>query len=416
VAAAASETERAPGERGGPGLAIVAAKVLTCAQAGPQVVDNAVLILKDGVIERVAARGKADLPGDYEVLDVGERWLAPGLVDLHCHVGGPNILRLHNDINDLVFLAQPELRVAPAVIPDNRDLREAVAGGVTTVLFIPGSGVNVGGQGILLKTGFARFEEMRVRDPGSLKIAQAGNPERWAIGVGRSLMNWNTRDTLRRGVAYAQRWREHGQGRGERPRVDPQFEVFRPLLAKTTQISVHTQMYQVVLMTLTMLRGEFGFDCYIDHGEWWGSRAAPLAERLGVQAIIGPREIDSTIPGFIDTDGQIRGIAAEYQRQGHSMIGFNTDSPIVPESELSLQAAVACRYGFENGEMQALRGLTIVPATTAGIDARVGSLEPGKDADVLVVDGDPADPRTAVDVVFIEGRRVYDASREPRRW
>jgi imidazolonepropionase-like amidohydrolase len=146
-------------------------------------------------------------------------------------------------------------------------------------------------------------------------------------------------------------------------------------------------------------------------------RAAKQAQDLGVPAIVGPRELDGTIwqlsPG---SDGKFIGIAAGYQQAGHKMIGFNTDSPIVPEEELPVQATVGTHYGFDNSHMDAVRGLTIVPAMTAGIDKRVGSFAPGKDADILVVSGDPIDPRNSVDVVFIEGRRVYDSSREPRRW
>ena len=81
-----------------------------------------------------------------------------------------------------------------------------------------------------------------------------------------------------------------------------------------------------------------------------------------------------------------------------------------------VQATESVHYGFDNSHMDAVRGLTIVPAMTSGIDKRVGSLAPGKDADILVVTGDPIDPRHSVDTVFIEGRRVYDAGREKRRW
>ena len=287
-----------------------------------------------------------------------------------------------------------------------------MAGGVTSVLFIPGSGTNMGGQGILLKTGLATFEEMVIRNPGSLKLAQAGNPERWAINPGRSFMNWNTRNTFARGLAYAGLRKKDAST----PR-DIQWDVFPWLLDKRTQVSTHTQIFQVVLTTLTMVRKGFGIDVYIDHGEWFGSKLAAMADEIGVNAIIGPREIDRFTPGFsIDTDGQIQGIAAQYQKAGHRHIGFNTDSPVVPEEELQLQAAVACRFGFDHTKMDALRGLTIVPAETAGIAARVGSLAPGKDADLLVCDGDPVDPRTTVESVFIEGRRIYDLHTEERRW
>jgi imidazolonepropionase-like amidohydrolase len=112
----------------------------------------------------------------------------------------------------------------------------------------------------------------------------------------------------------------------------------------------------------------------------------------------------------------VRGIAAGYQERGVEMVGFNTDSPVIPQEELQLQAAMGVRYGFDDSRMQALRGLTIVPARTMGIEDRVGSIEPGKQADILVTDGTPVDPRTSVATVFIEGRRVYDADEDGRRW
>jgi imidazolonepropionase-like amidohydrolase len=418
--AVASEASEEAGRVGAPGLAIRSAKIVTCAVEGPMVIDNGVLLVKDGLIEAVGSARTIEIPDDYEVVDEGARWLVPGLIDLHCHIAGPELFKGLNDINDAVYLANPGLRVVPAVIPSHPDLDRGVAGGVTSVLYIPGSATNIGGQGVLLKTGFENYEDMQIRFPGSMKLAQAGNPERWAIGVGRSFMNWNTRDMLRRGRAYHERWTRFEAGEGPKPERDPQLEIFHELFAKRSQISVHTQIYQVVMTTVTMLAGEFGLDAYIDHGTFDGYRAAPLAEEAGVPAIIGPREIMTTynFPGrfVIDTDGKIVGCAAEYQRRGHTQVGFNTDSPIVPEEQFSLQAAVATRYGFDNDEGQALRGLTIVPAMAAGIADKVGSLEVGKHADILVSTGDLADPRTVVERVFIEGRRVYDMSREERRW
>jgi imidazolonepropionase-like amidohydrolase len=219
-------------------------------------------------------------------------------------------------------------------------------------------------------------------------------------------------------MAYALAWRAYEEGKGEKPETDITFEVFRKLLSKETQVSTHTQLYQVVLMTITMVRMGFGFDVYIDHGEFQGYRTAELAQEKGVPAIIGPREIDATRRGFVsqDTDGQILGIAAEYQKRGHKQIGFNTDCPVIPAEELFLQSAVAVRYGLDCSAMQNVRGLTIVPAKTAGIANRVGSLEVGKDADIVVISGDPSDPRSHVEKVFIEGRLLYDTTTDTRRF
>jgi len=404
----------APGEPGGRGLAIKAAKALTVPLDGPQFVDNAVVLVRDGRIEAIGPTSEVAVPVGYDVLDVGDRWLAPGMVELHCHIAGTF------DINDMVYLTNPGVRASTAVRPEDPKLMQGLAGGVTTVLFIPGSGTNIGGQGVLLKTGLDDYESMEVRNPGSMKLAQAGNPERWLIRPGRSFMNWNTRNTFQRGVAYAKRWKAAEENGGEAPRKNLQFEVIRSLYNREAQISTHTQIYQVANMTLTMVAKELGLPVFIDHGTFDAYRVAPRAKELGVSAILGPRAIDVPSPLMMMWAGtnpeRIQGVAAGYQEGGLEMIGFNTDSPVIPQEELSLQASMGVRYGFRWDNLESIRGLTIVPAKTAGIDHLVGSLEPGKHADIIVVGGDPADPRNGVDMVFIEGERVYDAENGRRRW
>ena len=402
------------GEPGGPGLAIRCAKALVVDPdpARPQVVDRAWVVVRDGKIESVTAAAEGEPPADCERIDVGDNWCMPGLVELHSHVGGTF------DINDMVYLAQPGLSSRVAIVPNNPALKTALAAGVTTVLFIPGSGVNIGGMGVLFKTGIDRYEEALVRDPGSLKLAQWGNPEAWAIGVGMAFENWNTRDTFRRGLAYARRWENH---EGDVPVGERQlhFDVFRDLLARRTQVSTHTQVYQVVLMTLTMIKKELGVDVYLDHSTIGGWLTGALAQELGVPAIVGPRSVDTPSRGFIEWahtgyEG-FRGVAAGYQERGLEDVGFNTDSPVIPQETLQLQAGVGVRYGFDDSRAQAVRGLTVVPAMAAGISDRVGTLLPGRDADVVVISGHPADPRSHVDWVLVNGKRVYDSS-EGRRW
>jgi len=395
------------------GVALLAGKALVCELEGLQVVDGAVLLMRGETIEAVGPAEDVEIPEGYEVIDLGDLWIAPGMIELHCHVGTPNPF-FPNDINDMVYLTNPGLRVSPSTVASNKELFRGLTSGVTTVLFIPGSGTNIGGQGLLFKTAPGGYEKNLVRNPGSMKLAQAGNPERWLIRPGRSFMNWNTRNTFQRGIAYAKRWEAHREEGAERPERDPQWDIFKALYEKETQISTHTQMYQVVLMTITMVRQEFGLDVYIDHGTFDGHRAGALAEAEGVHAILGPRGISRHYDSFLDTDGRILGVAAEYQREGHTRIGFNTDSPVVPQDQLFLQSAMGVRYGLDSSHLENIRGLTIVPASAAGIDHRVGSLEAGKDADILVVTGDPSDPRTEVRMVFIDGERVYDVATNQR--
>ena len=398
----------APGE---PGLAIRAAKALTAERHGPGFVDDAVLLVEEGRIRAVGRAADVPIPAGFHVLDVRPNWVMPGMIDLHTHTAGGG------GYNDMVFQINSGLRVSADVMPMNPLLRRELEGGITTVLFIPGSGTNMGGAGVLLKTGFESFEEMRVRDPGSLKVAQGDNPTAWGYRMGRSMMNYHIRTTFRRGRAYAERWEAHGEGTNGEPRPERNltYDIFRELFAGRTQVSTHTQVYQLVLMTITMIKGEFGIDVYIDHGEWTGFKTAELAQKMGVAAIIGPREIDLFGDPRFDTDGAILSVSGEYQKRGLQQIGFNTDAGVVDGEQLPLQAAMGVRYGFDNSRMDAVRGLTIIPAQVAGIADRVGSLEPGKDADILVISGDPADPRHGIEMIWVEGRRVYEAE-GVRRW
>ncbi len=411
---APAASAQAPGAAGGPGLALRTSKALICAPDADarQVQDHAWITVKDGKIEAVTSVHDGGPPEGYEVLDVGSNWVMPGIVELHCHEGGTY------DINDLVYLANPGLRANSAVINRNDRLLRGLAAGVTTVLFIPGSGANIGGAGVLFKTGPKRYEEALVREAGSLKLAQWGNPESWTIGVGMSFENWNTRNTFRRGLAYAKRWDDFEAGRGPEPRFDPQWQLFRRIATGEVPISTHTQVYQVVLMTITMIKIELGLNVFLDHSTIGGWLAGGLAQEYGVPAIVGPRSVDPATRGMIEwaRNGHegFRGVAAGYQEMGLEQIGFNTDSPVLPQEGLPLQAAMGVRYGFRDDRLQAVRGLTVVPAMTAGVADRIGSLTPGADADMIVISGHPADPRSHVELSFIDGERSYEPDVEGR--
>ena len=390
-----------------PGYAICAPKVVT--SVGEPIQDGVVLT-KDKKIVAVGPRRTTPIPEGYEVIEFEDCWIVPGFVDLHCHIAGPS----GRDINDTVHPTNPELRTLDLITTDHPQIKAALSGGVTTVLYIPGSGSNMGGFGTLTKT-FGDPSEALVRFPGSLKIAQAGNPERSSgdLGSGRMGMNQGIRFTLERGRDYYRAWEDYDAGRGPKPKPRPDLEYLRGLFRHEYPVTVHTQIYQVVLETLRELRDEFGLWTIIDHGEFDAFRLSEDALTRGVVVAAGPREYHfdrstGRFMGLADTwyRGGLLGWQSPVRGLGVDGVAVNTDSPVVAQEQLSLQAAMAVRLGlpWEVG----MRALTINPARFIGADHRVGSLEPGKDADLAVWTGDPLDPRNCVELVLVNGRIAYE--------
>ncbi len=386
-----------------PKLAIHVGKAITCAG---DVVNNATILIADGKIQAIGPRSEVQMPPGYEVIDHHDKWAMPGLIDAHSHVGGTG------DINEMVYQTNPELRILDVIRPNNDQLKVAVAGGVTTITFIPGSGTNMGGWGALMKTRPGKLEDVLIRFPGVLKIAQAGNPERRGgeVGSGRMGMNHIIREQLREGMGYVKDWDDYEAGRrSQKPAVNLRLEYFKPLFRRQIPVVVHTQMYQVVMSSLRILHDEMNLKIVIDHGEFDAFQLGQEIKKRNIPAMIGPR-------GFwFDRDnGQIKGLVAEYAKRGVTFLGVNTDAPVVPQEELAFQATMAVRMGWS--EEAAYRGLTIEPAKALMIDQRVGSLEIGKDADIVISTGSILDPRHYVVQVIIDGKVAYDVKKDKRRF
>jgi hypothetical protein len=435
------------GAPGGGRVAFVVGKVLTM-DAADRVVNNAVVLVRDGRIEAVGKAAELAVPEGYQRIERPELWLVPGLVDCHNHTAGGGL----SDLNDMVYLSNPGLRTLECINPENDLVKLALAGGVTTVLYIPGSGTNMSGFGTITKLAGKTVDEMVVKAPGSLKIAQAGNPERYWYGVDRSFMNYNTRQTLKKAQRYHETWKRYEQGIArraagaaaaaeagagvavaanaaaetgevgaseasgaaeekppERPAYDPIFDGFRPLFERQTIVSVHTQMYQVVMMTVLMLAKEFKLRTVLDHCTFDGWKTAPIVlSDPSIYAINGPRQFH-----FDRAERRMQGNAARWWQGGMRKLGINTDAPVIPQEQLAFQAAMACWYGWMPYE--ALRGLTRVPSEALMLDDRIGTIEAGKEAEFGLWTGNPIDPRSSCEMTVVRGRIVYDA-RETRRF
>ncbi|MEW6747369.1 MAG: amidohydrolase family protein [Planctomycetota bacterium] len=397
------------------GIAISGAKIVTAAE--PFVVNHGVVLIKGGKIEAVGPRREVKIPPDYKVYDVGDAWVVPGLVDAHNHtLGGIR------DLNDMVYLTNPELTTEETVHPGTQEYRIAVAGGVTAALLIPGSGTNQAGFGVVAKFGGDTVKESVVRQPGCVKIAQAGNPERYWYGVARSFMNWSLRQVFKKARDYARRrlaWEEapSEERRGEQPKRDPRFEHWVPVFAHKIPALVHTQWYQVVLETLKMVHDEFGMRTILGHATFEAWRVGEeVARRPDVFIVNGPRQIL-----FETNERRIVGHCWGWYGKGvRENLGVNCDAVGggyggVGQEELSYQMAMAVRFGMPD-PVQAIKGITIVEARALLLEDRIGSLEVGKDGDVAVFTGNPVDPRNKCLMTFVNGKLVYDAARDGQRW
>jgi imidazolonepropionase-like amidohydrolase len=383
------------------GLAI---KVLRVIPVVGEPIDRGVVLVRDGKIEAVGRADAVKIPEGYEVRDFPEGWATPGWVELHAHVGG-------TDINDMVYPTNPELRTLDTVVPNNPQLLAARQGGVTTMNFIPGSGTNMGGFGTLIKTAGDTVEEMTVRFPGSLKIAQLGNPERRGgdVGSSRMGMNYLLRDRLAEAKQYADLWAKWEKDKsGAAPAKDDRLENFRGLFARRYPVIVHTVYVNGIEATKRIVREEFGLDTIITHGEWGAVKAADVIVGAGMPVNVGPRLVD-----FDRETGRMVNLCTAWKEAGCKDLSINTDCPVVPADELTTQAAAAVHYGLD--EKTAIEALSIVPARNIGMGSRLGSLEPGKDADVVVRDGPPLDPRSAVLFVVVDGKPAYEKGKA-RRW
>lgn len=386
-----------------PKLAIHVSKIITC--AGEPIVGGTILV-SEGKIEAIGKTQNIQVPPGYQEIVHKDSFAMPGLVEAHSHVGGSG------DLNEMVYQTNPELRNWDQIIPHNEQLKVAIAGGVTTICFIPGSGTNMGGWGTLMKTGPGKLSDVIIKAPGVLKIAQSGNPERrdGEVGSGRMGMNYVIRQQLLEGRIYVQQWNDFESGKTTvEPKMNLRLEYFKPLFRREIPVVVHTQAYQVVQSTLRILHDEMNLKVVIDHGTFDSYKITDEILKRNIPVMAGPRGFQ-----YERQDGQIKGIVAEYAERGVTWLGVNTDAPVIPQEELSFQATMAVRYGWN--EEDAVRGVTIEVAQALMIDDRVGSLEVGKDADILITTGSIIDPRNYVEQVFIDGASVYDIRKDRRRF
>lgn len=383
-------------EAAGPAkYAIKAGKILTVTKG---VIDHGVILIEDGVFKAVEKTANADIPKGYRVIDASDKWVMPGMVEIHSHLAG------EGGLNDMVVPTNPGLRIADVIDPEDKSIPQAVASGVTTVHTIPGSGTNFAGFGVLYKLHGKTIDEMLIRELGSMKISQAYNPERGGgdLGLTRMGMSWVLRDILNKAKAYTQIHQAYEKGEiKDEPGERLEYENMRQAIEGSIPTLIHTASARDVMATARIFHDEYQLKTIVSHATFHGYKVAKEMAKRDVHVNVGPRQYDFPF----SMDNKFYGLAAEYKAAGVKNLSINTDAPVLPQEDLFFQGSMAIHFGLD--EKTALESVTINSARAIGIDDHVGSIEVGKDADLIIKAGSLFDVTIPVDMVFINGKIAY---------
>ena len=361
-------------------------------------------ILIDG--GKISAVGK-DLSADSaEVIDLGGKFVLPGLIDAHCHIGmwEDGMGEEGADGNEMTHPITPELRAVDGLNPFDPCFKEARDAGVTTVVTGPGSANVIGGQFAALKTCGRSIEEMTLRDPIAMKAATGENPkgvyaEKKVAPTTRMAIASLFRSTMTDAIEY----QKGMQKEEDKPDRDIAMDSLLPVINRELTVKIHAHRADDILTGLRLAK-EFNLKVTIDHCTEGYMITDVLKDRLieqGAGIIIGPllserskielKNLSFSAPRVLEEAG--------------IPFAMMTDHPVIPIQFLPVQAGLAVREGLS--EETALRSITRYAAEIVGISDRVGTLSAGKDADIAVFDGHPFDYRTHCVLTLIEGKVVH---------
>lgn len=383
-------------------ISIAGGRVLT--MAGRELEVGTVLI-EGGKISRVE-EGILEPPG-WEIIDARGMVVIPGMVDAHCHLGiVEEVYRQEGDDgNEATDPVTPHLRAIDAINPEDLGFRDALSGGVTTVVTGPGSANVIGGEMVAMKTWGGSLQEMVLKAPVGLKAALGENPKRNYGGQKKAPMTRMAsaallREALAKAGDYTRKVAAAGEGKGDPPDRDLKMESLARVLSGEIPLRLHAHRADDI-MTALRIAGEFKIRLVVEHCTEGHKVAGELAKN-GVMAVVGP-VIGNRAK--VELSGISLGTARALSDAG-VQFAIMTDHPVVPIQYLGISAGLAARGGLETGK--ALRAVTSEAAKLLGLDHRIGSLEPGKDADVVILDGHPFDVRSRVVKVLVSGQSVYN--------
>ncbi len=388
-------------------------------------------VIKEGSVlideGKIAQVGKdIAVPVGAKVVEAGGKFIIPGMIDAHCHTGvfADGVGWEKSDGNETTDPITPHLRAIDAIHPDDmafKDLREA---GVTTINTGPGSANVIGGQTVVIKTCGKTVDEMLVCAPVAMKMALGENPKRvygeqkktpstrmGNAGVLRECL-MKAQDYQERRERYEQQLADYKANKGngkepEPPERNLRLQALGRVLKREIPAHVHAHRADDMLTALR-IAAEFDFRVIFIHATE-GYKVAGILAKERIPCVVGPILFSRTKYELHGMNPRNPAILSE----AGVKVAIQTDQMSAVKYIL-FDAALAVREGMD--EQEAIKAITIYPAEILGIANRVGSLEEGKDADIVIMSGPPLDVKDSrVERVFIAGKQVYNRETEEAR-
>ena len=344
-----------------------------------------------------------EAPAGCEVLEAEGRQVYPGFIDAHSHLGldVSGAGAEGEDYSEFTDIISPQLRAIDAIQPMDPAFREAAEAGVTAVCTGPGSCNVLGGQFAVIKTVGQRVDKMIVKANAAMKCAFGENPKRQYKKVNnasRMSTAAKLRDTLFRAREYMEKKEAAGSDLSRRPAFDMKLEALIPVLRREIPLKAHAHQANDFFTALRVAR-EFGVDITLEHV----TEGHLVAEELAAENVplaVGPSLTHASKIELRNKTFATPGVLAKAGCQ----VSIITDAPVIPQNYLTLCAALAIKSGMD--PFAALQAITINPARHVGVADRLGSLEVGKDADIVVMDGPCFDISSTVEAVLIDGQVI----------
>ena len=370
---------------------------------GADMENGCVLIGDDGKILRVGKDLEA--PAGAQLIDAEGRLVTPGCVEAHCHIGLDNegMGWEGHDYNEIVEPLTPHLRAIDSINPQDEAFENAIRGGVTSACTGPGSANVVGGTFAAIKLTGKRVDKMLIREAVAMKCAFGENPKRcYGQNSKKNPMTRMGTAALLRELLFKTRRYLQDKEEGKNPAFDMKLEAMIPVIKGELPLKAHAHRADDIFTSIRIAK-EFGVKLTLDHCTDGAIIADELAEE-GYAAFVGPtlgnkskielRSKSFTTPAALNAAGVT--------------VSIITDAPVIPLQNLPLCAGLAADAGLPYEE--AWKAITINPAVSTGIGDRVGSLEPGKDADIVIWTADLIKTvGAAAWMTIVDGKVVYEA-------